>query len=722
MNVCTHSYSLVWYDWPAWQNLIDNMALRGINMVLALTGQEEIQYKVFSKLGLEDHDIRSWFNGPAFLTWSRGQNEYGSGIAGPLPRSFMTSQWELQRDYILPRMRGLGMVGILPAFQGNVPVQLKTLYNDSNITQQGDTGWIDALDPLFLKIADAWMAQLIEDFGTDHYYQLDGWFNGGVPPWMTKRNNNDNDNKQQPTNKTPSQTRQKLAANADTQTAAQRQAFGAEQSISISHTSRTLRATPSTAVPSHDENWYRRGQAAYTGLNRTDPDAHWMYQGFAFVGWETNEQASYVKGFVDSAPHGKFVVIDMEYSPDGEWQKWANASFFGAPFIWSKLHNFGDTTGMRGDIENLNWAFPYQALEARSSIIGIGATPEGIDQNPLYYDFLYEQNFRSEPVENITAYLIGLIQKRYGMQRTDKNVVLAWTNLLKSSYSQDFSVQDLTGVAHLKPRLSSSLFERDRSTPKPLLCNIFNAWKDLICAGDNMELSTDPFLYDLVNVGREVMAQLTTPMALNFSDARSREFMDHEELVHTGELYVELLLDLDRLLGTNIAFLLRPWLESARHLAQEDARGDTQHDCFSPILGNQSNPGSCSRFYEFNARTQITTWNPTPYDANEVPGGPIDYAAKHWSGLVREYYAKRATLLLEQALRDQQNGQPLNSTTVNRIFAIHAYEWTTTESSEAVAPRAQFTLPNYHRSTLRMTLDVSKEMLEKYSHWFKECG
>lgn len=55
-----------------------------------------------------------------------------------------------------------------------------------------------------------------------------------------------------------------------------------------------------------------------------------MYQGFAFVGWDTNEQASYLKGFVDSAPLGKFIVVDMGYSPEGEWQKWQNASFFGA--------------------------------------------------------------------------------------------------------------------------------------------------------------------------------------------------------------------------------------------------------------------------------------------------------------------------------------------------------------------------------------------------------
>ena len=77
MNVCTHSYSLVWYSWLEWERLLDWMAVRGVTMFLALTGQEEVQYRAFQRFGLSDADIRGWFNGPAFLTWSRGQNEYG---------------------------------------------------------------------------------------------------------------------------------------------------------------------------------------------------------------------------------------------------------------------------------------------------------------------------------------------------------------------------------------------------------------------------------------------------------------------------------------------------------------------------------------------------------------------------------------------------------------------------------------------------------------------
>lgn len=465
MNVCTHSYSLVWYDWEAWQSLIDGLALRGINMILALTGQEEIQYHVFSQLGVQDHEIRSWFNGPAFLTWSRGQNEYGSGIGGPLPRSFMKTQWHLQRENILPRIRSLGIVGILPAFQGNVPIQIKTLFQDSNITKQGQTGWIDALDPLFGRIADMWMKKLIQDFGTDHYYQTDGYFNGGTAPWMEKVVNQGN-----PHGKTGETIRENNGASSD--------------------------------LPSHDENWYKRGRAAYSGLSRSDPEAVWMYQGFAFVGWNTKEQASYLKGFVDSAPANRFIIIDMGYTQDGQWQMWNNASFFGTPFIFTSLYNFGDTDGMRGDLNHVNEDVPFRAIEANASIVGIGATPEGIDHNPLYFDLLFETNFRYERIENLQHEIALRNHKRYGLIREDRKVTLASKLLLESVYSQGFSVRDLTGVSHMSPPASSSLFEDDRRTPKPILCKMFEAWRFLSQTAPLVGTWTEPFLYDLVSFQR----------------------------------------------------------------------------------------------------------------------------------------------------------------------------------------------------------------------------
>lgn len=254
MNVCTHSYSLVWYDQKDWEQFIDWLALNGINNILAMTGQEYLQHKIFSKLGVEDSDIRSWFNGPAFLTWSRGQNEYGSGIAGPLPMSWMKQQYDLQKDFILPRLRSLGIIGQLPGFQGNVPIQLKGIYQDANITEAGATGWMDSLDPLYSKIAKLWMETFVEHFGTDHWYQLDGYFNGGTAPWLT---------------------------NPDTATEA-------NDDPSLSSLSQSVVAPD--GIP-HDETWYQRGLQAYRGLVSTDPQGVWSFQGFSFVGWDTPEQA-----------------------------------------------------------------------------------------------------------------------------------------------------------------------------------------------------------------------------------------------------------------------------------------------------------------------------------------------------------------------------------------------------------------------------------------------
>ena len=130
-QVCTHSYTLVWHDWPQWESYIDWMALAGHNSIVAPTGQEEIQYRIFTEqFGLTDMEVRNWTNGPGFLTWSRGQNSHGNSIAGPLPRTFMRGQWVLAQQ-ILSRYRELGIAGHQPAFAGYAPWALAVRQNDT---------------------------------------------------------------------------------------------------------------------------------------------------------------------------------------------------------------------------------------------------------------------------------------------------------------------------------------------------------------------------------------------------------------------------------------------------------------------------------------------------------------------------------------------------------------------------------------------------------------
>jgi alpha-N-acetylglucosaminidase len=71
--------------------------------------------------------------------------------------------------------------------------------------------------------------------------------------------------------------------------------------------------------------------------------------------------------------------------PSDNCSYWGNYSFFGAPFIWTTLHNMGGNDGLKGDMRMLE-GMPSDAIAAGSSIVGTGATPEGINQNPAYYE------------------------------------------------------------------------------------------------------------------------------------------------------------------------------------------------------------------------------------------------------------------------------------------------------------------------------------------------
>jgi hypothetical protein len=54
LNYCTYGYTMPWWKWPQWERFIDWMALNGVNMPLAITGQEAVWQKVWRKYGMTD--------------------------------------------------------------------------------------------------------------------------------------------------------------------------------------------------------------------------------------------------------------------------------------------------------------------------------------------------------------------------------------------------------------------------------------------------------------------------------------------------------------------------------------------------------------------------------------------------------------------------------------------------------------------------------------------
>ena len=160
---------------------IDWMALNGINMPLATTGQEAIQKQVYLQMGLSEEDLDSHFTGPAFLPWGRMGNIKSWG--GPLSSAWRKRSIALQHS-ILGQMRSLGMTPVLPGFAGHVPAALLKIYPDVSYQVQSwlDLGFscnntctilLDPRDPVFKEVGIRIMEALILEFGTDHLYSSD---------------------------------------------------------------------------------------------------------------------------------------------------------------------------------------------------------------------------------------------------------------------------------------------------------------------------------------------------------------------------------------------------------------------------------------------------------------------------------------------------------------------------------------------------------------------
>src|SRR5208282_1179408 len=87
LNYCTFGYTMPFWRWRDWERCIDWMALNGINLPLAQTGNEYIWHRVWRDYGLSGEEIRAFFTGPAYLPWHRMVNI--DGWDGPLPQSFI---------------------------------------------------------------------------------------------------------------------------------------------------------------------------------------------------------------------------------------------------------------------------------------------------------------------------------------------------------------------------------------------------------------------------------------------------------------------------------------------------------------------------------------------------------------------------------------------------------------------------------------------------------
>ena len=174
-NYCTYSYTMAFWDWKRWEKEIDWMALHGINLPLAVVGQECVWKNMLEKLGYTKEEINKSIAGPAFLAWWAMNNLEGWG--GPNPDSWYTQQEALQKK-ILKRMREYGIEPVFPGYSGMVPHDANKKLG-LNVTEpalwNGFTrpAFLLPTDSRFNEIASLYYKELEKLFGKANYYSMD---------------------------------------------------------------------------------------------------------------------------------------------------------------------------------------------------------------------------------------------------------------------------------------------------------------------------------------------------------------------------------------------------------------------------------------------------------------------------------------------------------------------------------------------------------------------
>ena len=601
LNVCAFGYSTAWWHWDRWEREIDWMALNGVVNPMAMVGQDALWLDTFvDDFGLNKTELlRNFFAGPTYQPWHWMGNLDGWG--GPIDESFLRQQLELQTK-ITARMVQFGMRPVLPGFAGHVPAQMQRAFPDAGVTQLSPwhghfpTGTF-FLPPAASPASSALFRQIAQKFMRRQAMAL------GVEAWSEPHYYLADAYNEMP----PS----------DTDPAALAAVSGGMYASMAAADSRAVMVT---------QGWFLRNV----------PAAPWG-----------EEQA---RAFLQGPPLGKLLALDLEAIKNPVWQR--TRSFYGIPFAFCMLHNFGERPGLFGQLPAIVSATPAALRDsAAGTMVGTGMTPEGLGTNPVVYDLFAEMFWRGVDAPDLDEWVTAYYRRRYGLggssggaDSCDVHAAAAWRLLSASVYSAPVEVaggnasnwkwgdgphsSDMAARPSLQPgRIPDSV-----ASPYYNVSAVEAAWSALLMCSRHAAVqqqqvplndTVSGYTYDIVATGRQVLSDRFNTVRAAFQQAVGQAPPDVAEVKRIGADLLDMIDDMDALLRSHHAFLLGNWMADAEGWAA------------------QSSTAAYGERLAEDARRVITLWG-HPSSRNDTHDSKLSqYSYRLWAGLVKGFYWPR---------------------------------------------------------------------------------
>jgi len=515
------------------------------------------------------------------------------GLGGPLPASWIDAHVTLERR-ILARERALGMTPVLQGFTGHVPESITQVHPAARIHRTGD--WSAGFGGTwFLDPADSLFQRLGRRF--------------------------------------------------------------VERQTELFGTDHLYAADPFNEIdpPSDDSAFLAgMGRAIYGAMRAADSNATWVLQG-----WFLYYQAKFwrdpqARALLGAVPDDRMVVLDLWGDRYPVWQK--RESFYGKPWVWNVLYNFGGKVSVNGDLPRIAANLDTVLRSpAKGRLSGLGMMMEGLGANPIVPDFVMDQVWRDR-LPALEPWARNFVARRYGAD--DATAWHAWQLLLATAYRS--AAQTGTFLAERPQFYTKGVPYRSEPVPPYDRRILAQALDSLLAAAPALG-GNDAYRYDVVNLTRQVLGELGLPLVNQVQDAYSRQ--GRPALDSAERRVLGLLADLDTLVGTRPELLLGRWIADARRWGTTDAE---------------------RRQYEWNARNLITLWGEK---CTEGQNDDLNlYAFKEWQGMFGSYFLPRWRAFFDGLDRALATGVPFERQPFARAMCEWEQHWSHQTGSFATEP------------------------------------